>query len=103
MAYRLMGIAVPRNADDQHAAATLIPQGEEAPGDLYFFARNGEPAHHVGLAVGDGQMLDACYAAGRVQQGPLSEDRLKTLVGCGSLLPCTPAGIPTRNGSKSDG
>lgn len=93
---RTLGITVPRNADDQHSFVAPVPLGSESPGDLYFFARDGEPAHHVGFATGDGRMLDACYASGFVREGPLTEDRRGTLVGRGTLLspPPSPARPP---------
>ncbi|HEY2673090.1 MAG TPA: C40 family peptidase [Rugosimonospora sp.] len=83
LAHRLAGVVVPRNADEQQAAAVAVPLGTEKPGDLYFFAREGGRAHHVGFATGDGWMIDACPVAGRVERQRLSPDRRRTLAGCG--------------------
>jgi cell wall-associated NlpC family hydrolase len=87
LAHRLAGVAVPRDAGDQQAAAEQVPLGEEVPGDLYFFAREGKLAHHVGFAAGDGWMVDACSTARRVEHHRLSAQRRETLVGCGRLVP----------------
>lgn len=49
------GIAMPRDARDQHAACRPL-RGAEEPreGDLAFFRAAGEPVGHVGLALGGG-------------------------------------------------
>lgn len=47
------GIALPRDARDQHRVARSLEPGEtERPGDLAFFRRPGEPVSHVGLCAG---------------------------------------------------
>lgn len=52
-----LGIDLPRVAADQSRAGRAVPSLEAArPGDLVFF---GKPAHHVGIYVGDGKMIDA--------------------------------------------
>ena len=49
------GIALPRDARDQcRASRKLAGRSEPGPGDLAFFRRPGEPASHVGLALGGG-------------------------------------------------
>ncbi len=88
LVHRLAGVAVPRNAGDQQAAARPVPLGEEQPGDLYFFARDGRGAHHVGFVAGDGWMVDACFTG--VEHHPLPAERRETLAGCGRLLPGGP-------------
>jgi hypothetical protein len=47
--WRRLGVVVPRDADDQEAAAYPVAFGEERPGDLYFFAHPGRAVHHVGI------------------------------------------------------
>ncbi len=60
------GPAAPRR-HDQAAATTDVPLGEERPGDLYFFARPGQPIHHVGIVTaGDGG--GCCTPATRPRQ-----------------------------------
>lgn len=102
LVYRLAGVAVPRNAGDQQAAARPVPLGEEQPGDLYFFARDGRSAHHVGFVAGDGWMVDACFTG--VEHHPLPPERRETLAGCGRLVPADPAaGNPVPAGPAADG
>lgn len=49
-----VGISLPRTAHEQQAWAQ--PVTSPAPGDLVFY---GSPAHHVGLYLGGGKMIDA--------------------------------------------
>src|SRR5262245_30045568 len=56
------GIKLPRTAHEQQAYAT--PVTTPAPGDLVFY---GYPAHHVGLYIGGGKMIDAPGTGQRVQ------------------------------------
>jgi cell wall-associated NlpC family hydrolase len=66
MAYRAVGINIPRTSQDQWTWGPKIPAGHEQPGDLVFFAgSDGTPASpgHVGLVIGHGMMLEA-YATG---------------------------------------
>ena len=69
-------MTLPRDADDQAAATTPLPLGDERPGDLYFFARPGRRIHHVGIVApsrdgGSRRMLHACYRQRRVVAEPL--------------------------------
>ena len=57
--WRRFGVVVPRDADDQEAAAYPVAVGDERPGDLYFFAHPGRPVHHVGIVSAPGRMLHA--------------------------------------------
>ena len=85
---RSFGVLLPRNADDQAASRRLaaVPLDEVLPGDLYFFAADGEPVSHVGFATGaaDGagghRMLHAPEDGTGVEEGPLPGHRLRTLV-----------------------
>ena len=86
VAFRTLGIRVPRDAAAQAAGATPVPAGEERPGDLLFFAREGERVHHVGF-VTDAGVLHASDAAAGVVEEPLPEERRATLLGAGRLLP----------------
>lgn len=54
--YARNGIALPRTAAAQQAAATPISFDQLQPGDLVFW---GKPAHHVGIYIGDGQYIHA--------------------------------------------
>jgi cell wall-associated NlpC family hydrolase len=86
LTYRRHGIALPRDADDQAAATTPLEPGEERPGDLYFFARDGRRVHHIGFVAsapaGDGgrELLHACGTHRRVVREPLTGERAATLL-----------------------
>jgi cell wall-associated NlpC family hydrolase len=85
LAWRRFGITLPRDAHDQSAATAQLPFGQERPGDLYFFARPGQPVHHVGFVAahpeGDRrQMLHACGEQGRVVWEDVTGERVATLV-----------------------
>jgi cell wall-associated NlpC family hydrolase len=58
MAYRRTGRLVPRDADQQEAAATPIDESDARAGDLVCF---GEPGHadHIAFWLGDGRILHA--------------------------------------------
>jgi soluble lytic murein transglycosylase-like protein len=56
---------VPRTTYDQVNAGTPVASLDQAqPGDLVFF---GSPPEHVGIYVGNGQMLDAPHTGARVR------------------------------------
>jgi cell wall-associated NlpC family hydrolase len=57
LVYGKLGVDLPRVASDQAKAGVPVASMAQAqPGDLVFF---GSPAHHVGIYVGDGKMIDA--------------------------------------------
>jgi gamma-D-glutamyl-L-lysine dipeptidyl-peptidase len=78
LVWRHFGVVVPRDAAEQAAASTPVPEPE--PGDLYFFAHPGRPIHHVGIVAGPGTMLHASSVRHRVVEEPLPPDRVATLV-----------------------
>lgn len=55
-AYGQAGVKIPRVAEDQQNAGTQIPVNQAQPGDLLF---NGNPAHHVVMAIGGGKVIEA--------------------------------------------
>ncbi|MEV0615688.1 C40 family peptidase [Nonomuraea sp. NPDC050404] len=58
-AYQAAGIAIPRVAADQWRHGPPIPAGQEQPGDLAFFHMQADGPGHVGLVIGNGQMIHA--------------------------------------------
>lgn len=58
-AYAKLGVAVPRTVAAQSAAATRVPDGELAPGDLVFFRVRGRHIDHVGIYAGRGRFIHA--------------------------------------------
>lgn len=55
-AYSKAGVQIPRVAEDQQNTGTKIPVNQAQPGDLLF---NGNPAHHVVMAIGGGKIIEA--------------------------------------------
>lgn len=85
-ALRSIGVRVPRDAADQQEAIPAVALKYVRPGDLYFFARPGSPAHHVGIVTANRAMLHAPEAQGVVVEEPLSEERRALLSGAGRLF-----------------
>jgi cell wall-associated NlpC family hydrolase len=55
-AYRAVGIELPHSSRSQSEMGTPVERADLQPGDLVFFY---DPVGHVGIYVGDGQMVDA--------------------------------------------
>ena len=55
-AWAKAGVSIPRSSRSQYSALTRIPTGAAQPGDL-IFTRN--PVGHVGMYLGNGQMIAA--------------------------------------------
>ena len=83
LSLRSLGLLVPRDAHDQQDASTPVEVDAVRPGDLLFFARDGQPAHHVGIATGEGRMLHAPETGAVIVEEPLTPERLQTLSGAG--------------------
>lgn len=58
------GVALPHNSGAQYAATTRVDQSDWEPGDLIFA---GSPIHHVGMYIGNGQMVEAPYTGATVR------------------------------------
>jgi cell wall-associated NlpC family hydrolase len=66
MAYRAVGISIPRTSEEQWTWGPKVAPGHEQPGDLVFFAGSDGTATspgHVAMVIGHGMMLEA-YATG---------------------------------------
>jgi cell wall-associated NlpC family hydrolase len=58
--YARAGLTLPRTAQQQYDATTQLPSATDlAPGDLVFFGDGPSGVEHVGIALGDGRMVDA--------------------------------------------
>lgn len=64
--YGTLGIRIPRTSQEQQRAAT--PVGTPEPGDLVFW---GNPAYHVALYVGGGQVISAPQPGENVKLQPV--------------------------------
>jgi cell wall-associated NlpC family hydrolase len=69
--YGHFGIYLPRTAAEQQQVGLYVSRDQLQPGDLVFF---GDPAHHVGIYVGNGMMLHAPHTGDVVKISPLSTD-----------------------------
>lgn len=58
-AWRAAGVSLPHNSRMQYNATTRVSMKNLQPGDLLFFY---SPISHVGIYIGDGQMVDAPYS-----------------------------------------
>jgi gamma-D-glutamyl-L-lysine dipeptidyl-peptidase len=91
LAYRSIGVMVPRDSKDQYRAAT--PVDELQRGDLLFFSKSEDPEeiHHVMLYVEKDLLLEAARPPGHVLESPLSERIKGKYVFAASLLTQPPS------------
>jgi cell wall-associated NlpC family hydrolase len=87
-AHREIGIAVPRTAAQQFAAATPVARKDLRPGDLVFFRLDSRNVSHVGIYAGDGRFVHAPQRGGQVRMARLDEEHFRrSFAGAGRLLP----------------
>ncbi|MGQ0679106.1 MAG: NlpC/P60 family protein [Actinomycetota bacterium] len=55
-AWRAAGVSLPHSSRAQYAATRRVGRADLQPGDLVFF---GSPIHHVGIYVGNNNMIDS--------------------------------------------
>ena len=63
------GVSLPHNSGMQYNATARVDRSDIEPGDLLFF---GSPIHHVGMYIGNGQMVEAPYSGAQVRIGSIS-------------------------------
>jgi cell wall-associated NlpC family hydrolase len=63
-AWAQAGVALPHNSGAQYAATPRVDRADLQPGDLLF---SGSPIHHVGMYIGNGQMVEAPYTGASVR------------------------------------
>lgn len=72
-----LGVSVPRTSQQQVNAGVAVPSLADAePGDLLFFPGSDGTASapgHVGIYVGNGQMIDAPYTGANVRVDPVGD------------------------------
>jgi cell wall-associated NlpC family hydrolase len=69
-AWKSAGVALPRTTYTQINAGTRVPESQLQPGDLVFFYSG---ISHVGLYIGNGQMIHAPHPGAPVRIAPISE------------------------------
>lgn len=88
-AYARAGVALPRTAQTQYDHGPNLPlTSQPQAGDLVFFGTSSQDVTHVGIALGQGRMVDAPHTGAVV--------RVEPLAGFGHYLGATrPAAGPT--------
>ena len=74
--YRQFGYSLPHTASGQYAnCGYKIAKSDLQPGDLVFFTSSGAGGsiNHVGIYIGDGNVIHARYSVGKVHINSLSE------------------------------
>ncbi len=67
-----LGISVPRTSTEQAQVGTPVANLSDAqPGDLLFFNSDGSQTGHVGIYMGNGQMIDAAHTGTNVRVEPV--------------------------------
>ncbi|WP_079426245.1 NlpC/P60 family protein [Streptomyces katrae] len=66
--YRQAGVSLPRTSQAQRYAGRRVPLSQAQPGDLVTYRSD---ASHVGMYVGNGQVIHAPYPGARVRYDPV--------------------------------
>ncbi|MFD8144331.1 NlpC/P60 family protein [Streptomyces sp. NPDC059708] len=66
--YRQAGVSLPRTSQAQRHAGRQVPLSQAQPGDLVTYRSD---ASHVGMYVGNGQVIHAPYPGARVRYDPV--------------------------------
>ena len=81
-----MGKSLPHQSRSQYGVVKKIRTKDAQPGDLVFFFRRG--AHHVGIYIGGGKMVDAAGYGKGVRVSPIHGSWWgRTFSGIGRVLP----------------
>ena len=68
-AFAGVGVLIPKYSGDQYNTGRKVPVSQAKRGDLLFWGPGG--TQHVALYLGNGQMLEASSAAGKVTVSPV--------------------------------
>lgn len=83
---RALGMDIARTSWGQYDQVQRVKTKDALPGDLVFFFEGG--AHHVGIYLGDGQMIDAPEPGKRISVNPISGSWWgRSFTGIGRILP----------------
>ncbi len=78
-AWRAAGVSLPHSSRSQYSSTTRVSVSQIRPGDLVFFGR---PIHHVGMYIGNGQMVEASRSGRPVK---VSSIHRRDMVGVGRI------------------
>lgn len=83
---RALDKTLPRTSWEQYRISKKIARKDAQPGDLVFFFERG--AHHVGVYIGNGKMIDAPQRGLNVRVSPISGSWWsRSFTGFGRVLP----------------
>jgi cell wall-associated NlpC family hydrolase len=83
---QVTGKTLPHYSKAQYSQAKRIKKSNAQPGDLVFFFKGG--AHHVGIYIGNGKMIDSPNPGERVGVSPISGSWWsRSYTGMGRILP----------------
>jgi len=83
---RALGMDIARTSWGQYEQVQRIKTKDALPGDLVFFFEGG--AHHVGIYLGNGTMIDAPRPGKRISVNPISGSWWgRSFTGIGRILP----------------
>ncbi len=88
MAWAAAGVALPHSSGAQMGSGTPVSQSQLAPGDLVFYY---SPVSHVGIYIGNGQIVHAANPSTGVQVAPVNID---------AVLRCRPTWLSRATRSK---
>jgi uncharacterized protein YgiM (DUF1202 family) len=85
--YEHFGITLTHSATAQYNGSTHIDQSQLEPGDLVFFSSSDSSIGHVGIYIGNGNMVHASSGSGKIIVSDLSGSYyVSHYVGSGSIL-----------------
>ncbi len=106
-----LGVSLPRTSQEQAATGTAVPDLAQAqPGDLVFFDPAPGGPGHVGIYVGNGQMIDAAHTGTAVRVEPVwgKPTAIRRVVGSGAWVGPVPGlaagaagGVPASIGAPA--
>ena len=83
---RALGMDIARTSWGQYEQVERVKTKDALPGDLVFFFEGG--AHHVGIYLGNGKMIDAPQPGESVSVNPISGSWWgRSFTGIGRILP----------------
>jgi peptidoglycan DL-endopeptidase CwlO len=86
-AWKAVGVTLPRTSGQQYDATVRISYEDLQPGDLVFFGYHG--SHHVGMYIGNDQMIDAANPRRGVTVSNLTLSWYKQNLGGYGRIPAT--------------